>query len=296
MYFQKLESSFLQLCNHPLGPQSTAQGHALAYTDGSCVNNRVISQANPADWGFVVSNVYRDCPVHSTPTSHWISSHGRVCTNPDYPEYAGAQVPSNNTAELQALVELFDYLYHYASLPAGQMIHVYTDSQYAMNILLGDSIPSTHFTIVARMQKYWFAIRNKFHVTIEKVPSHVGIPGNELADQMARAGNHSIGSLGRFSRVPSKSLQPPEAHLDLTNWESMTLNDQNAFFRRTIDEAKKLIPVLTAPTPQGVDFARYVGPHYQAQGFHWAHSRRGKSFQEVYQEVRQAGQTFICKE
>ena len=244
MYSQKLESSFLQLCNHPLGPQSTAQGHVLAYTDGSCVNNRVISQANPAGWGFVVSNVYRDCPVHPTPTSHWISSHGRVCANPDCPEYAGAQVPSNNTAELQALVELFDYLYHYASLPVGQMIHVYTDSQYAMNILLGDSIPSTHFTIVARMQKYWFAIRNRFHITIEKVPSHVGIPGNELADQMARAGNHSIGSLGRFSRVPSHSLQPPEAHLDLTNWESMTLNDQNAFFRRTIDEAKKLIPVL----------------------------------------------------
>ena len=61
---------------------------------------------------------------------------------------------------------------------------------------------------------------------------------------MARAGNHSIGSLGRFSRVPSQSLQPPEANLDLKNWESMTLNDQNAFFRRTIDEAKKLIPVL----------------------------------------------------
>ena len=109
---------------------------------------------------------------------------------------------------------------------------------------------------------------------------------------MARAGNHSIGSLGRFSRVPSHSLQPPEVHLDLTNWESMTLNIFSQDHRR----GEKVDTCLTAPTPQGVDFARYVGPHYHTQGFNWAHSRRGKSFQEVYQKVRQAGQTFICKE
>ena len=176
MYFQELESSFLHLCNNPLHPPSLAPGHVLAYTDGSCVNSKVISQDNPAGWGFIVSNVYRDCPVHPTPTSQWIFSHGRVCTSPDNPAYAGVQVTSNNTAELQALVELFDYLLYCASLPDGQTIHVYTDSQYAMNILLGDSFPATHYKIVARLQKCWLAIRGKFHISIEKVPSHVGVP------------------------------------------------------------------------------------------------------------------------
>ena len=233
MYFQKLESSFLHLCSNPLHPPSLAPGHVLAYTDGSCVNSKVISQDNPAGWGFIVSNVYRDCPVHPTPTSQWIFSHGRVCTSPDNPAYAGVQVTSNNTAELQALVELFDYLLYCASLPDGQTIHVYTDSQYAMNILLGDSFPATHYKIVARLQKCWLAIRGKFHISIEKVPSHVGVPGNEMADTMARAGNHSFGSVGRFSQVPAESLRPPASNLDLTSWESMSLNDQNAFFSQS---------------------------------------------------------------
>ena len=72
MYFQKLEESLLHLCNHllqPLHPPSPVQDHFLEYTDGSCVNNRVISQDNPVGWGFTVSNVYRDYHVNPIPTS-----------------------------------------------------------------------------------------------------------------------------------------------------------------------------------------------------------------------------------
>ena len=91
-----------------------ACGHVLAYTDGSCPNNRVISADNPAGWGFVVSPVLYDPFPHALPTVQWITSHGRVRTDPDAPEHAGAEVSSNNTAELQALLELFDYLLNHS--------------------------------------------------------------------------------------------------------------------------------------------------------------------------------------
>ena len=97
--------------------------------------------------------------LYPIPTAGWVSSQGRVRANPDSAEYAGAAVISNNTAELQALFELFDYFFYYAILPVGQTIHVYTDSQYAADILHGDSLPATHFRLISILQKYWIAMR-----------------------------------------------------------------------------------------------------------------------------------------
>ena len=86
-----------------------------------------------------------------------------------------------------------------------------------MNTLLGASLPATHYKIVVWLERYWFAIRGKIHFSIEEVPSHVGVPGNEMADKMLRAGIHSLGRLGRFSRFPSQLSACLATNLDLTN-------------------------------------------------------------------------------
>ena len=243
-YYDKLESSLLSLCNHSFDPVASVEGHVLAYTDGSCPNNRVISQTNPAGWGFVVSPILLTFALHPKPTSDWITSHGKVRTNPDFPEFAGAEVSSNNTAELQALIELFDYLLYFSGFPEGQRIHVYTDSQYVLDILRARSLPATHYRLISRLQRYWVAMRITFNVHVDKVPSHVGIPGNEYADRVAYSGNFSLGRTGRFSQPHSRSLRPPEFNPDLTNWDSLSVQEQNVFLRQAISEAKELIPAL----------------------------------------------------
>ena len=243
-YYESLETSLLELCGHSLTPPVTPDGHVLAYTDGSCPNNQVISASNPAGWGFVVSPIMEQLVLHPIPTAGWVSSQGRVRANPDSAEYAGAAVASNNTAELQALLELFDYLLYYAMLPIGQTIHVYTDSQYAADILHGDSLPATHLRLVSNLQKYWVAMRVTYNVSVNKVPGHAGVAGNEYADRVAMTGVYSCGKTGRFAQTPTGSLQPPAFNLDMSRWEAMSVNEQNLFLRDVIERARKLVPLL----------------------------------------------------
>ena len=61
------------------------------------------------------------------------------------------------TGELRALIELFDY-----QLPRGSRIDVHTDSQYAMRLILGDSVPNTHHQLVALAPPYFTALRIQF--------------------------------------------------------------------------------------------------------------------------------------
>ena len=93
---------------------------------------------------------------------------------------------SNNTGELKALIELFDYLLYYSNLPSFSDIVIYTDSEYALRVILGDSLPCTHQQLVTLAQQYYTAMRTIHYVALTKVAGRSGVIGNELADSLAK--------------------------------------------------------------------------------------------------------------
>ena len=50
---------------------------------------------------------------------------------------------SNNTGEMRAIIELFDFILYYSHLPHGSTIEVFIDSTYVIRSLQGDQLPST---------------------------------------------------------------------------------------------------------------------------------------------------------
>ena len=96
-----------------------------SYTDGSCPNQYQVCVGNPAGWGFT---------IHQPPG--WLDAWGPVAQNLANP------IPgSNNTAELQALLEALDYIARHQKHLRITSLNLYTDSQLAFDFLHGLSIP-----------------------------------------------------------------------------------------------------------------------------------------------------------
>ena len=83
---------------------------------------------------------------------------------------------------MKAIIELFDYMLYWSHLPLGSELRIFLDSQYVIRSLLGDQLPSTHHQLAELAQQYFTALRTIHFVQLVKVSSHIGVPGNELAD------------------------------------------------------------------------------------------------------------------
>ena len=242
-FYHALEADLLSLTNNqmpdPPSPEYPPSFFVVAYTDGSCPNNKIVSPDNPAGWGFAAMS--SDTPAEPTQDTCWEVSYGPVKTTPTditiLPEVWG----SNNTGELKALIELFDYLLRYANLPPRSDITIYTDSEYAMRLILGDSLPNTHHQLVTLAQQYYTALRTLHHVTLSKVEGHSGVIGNELADSLAKKGVKEYGSLGRFSGSRTAALSPPDIGYNTDQWLSLSPDEQNL---RLLDMIRKHIPLI----------------------------------------------------
>ena len=149
---------------------------------------------------------------------------------------------SNNTGEMRAIIELFDYILHFSSLPHGSSVKICIDSSYVIRSLQGDQLPSTHHQLVELAQQYYTAIRTVYYVDLIKVPSHTGIPGNELVDSVAKRGVSSFGSVGCFSiRSP---LNPPQLGYNSDIWLAKSPQEQSDFLCSLLLSKKYLIPTL----------------------------------------------------
>ena len=78
------------------------------YVDGSCEENRNVTAETPAGWGFAV--VDGDTGLGRGRGDIVYESSGIVLTNSNLPGFIGAEVGSNNTAELSAIAQALRWI------------------------------------------------------------------------------------------------------------------------------------------------------------------------------------------
>ena len=73
------------------------------YVDGSCLGNQNVDSETPAGWGVVVITGSNDLGRGNGEIFH--EFNGKVITDQSDSKFIGAEVGSNNTAELTAFAE-----------------------------------------------------------------------------------------------------------------------------------------------------------------------------------------------
>ena len=84
----------------------------------------------------------------------------------------------------------------------------------------------------------------KYRTVIVKVASHVGVPGSELADTLAKRGVLSRSSIGRFSSTPPQSLTPPSIDFNHSLWTEKTTTEQDTILTDLLTNNLPLISLL----------------------------------------------------
>ena len=103
------------------------------YVDGSCLGNQNVDEETPAGWGVVVITGSNDLGRGNGEIFH--EFNGKVITDRDESKFIGAEVGSNNTAELTAFAEALRWA---LSEGGDSEIVIKTDSQYAGNQATGN--------------------------------------------------------------------------------------------------------------------------------------------------------------
>ena len=78
------------------------------YVDGSCLGNQNVDKDTPAGWGVVVITNSNDLGRGNGEISH--EFNGIVITDSEHSNFIGAEVGSNNTAELTAFAEALRWI------------------------------------------------------------------------------------------------------------------------------------------------------------------------------------------
>ena len=135
---------------------------------------------------------------------------------PSPPHCIGATKQSNNTAELTALYYALRRALGRACDAPAEDIH--TDSLYARNVTLGvwRGKRRRHAAMIRHLRGVWMQIqakRGRGAVRILHVRSHVGVPGNELADKTAERAMENENE-ARMALKAGKQPQPKPIDLE----------------------------------------------------------------------------------
>ncbi|MBJ32917.1 MAG: hypothetical protein CMB69_02925 [Euryarchaeota archaeon] len=150
------------------------------YVDGSCEENRNVTESTPAGWGFCV--VEGDSGIGRGGGDVIAERSGPVVTNPSENDYLGAEVGSNNTAELTAIAHAARWI---LSQPGRGLVVIRGDSQYALNIASGAWRAKANQDLAESVKALWVEVDSVRGLRGEHVRAHRGHRWNERADHLA---------------------------------------------------------------------------------------------------------------
>ena len=150
------------------------------YVDGSCLGNQNVDQNTPAAWGLVV--VKGDTGLGKGSGEIIDEKSAMVITDKHVVGYIGAEVGSNNTAELSGFAAALRWL-----LVEGgtQPAIIRADSQYAGNLAAGVWKAKANRELVANVQMLWKEVSELRTLSWSDVRAHRGHRWNERADHLA---------------------------------------------------------------------------------------------------------------
>lgn len=167
------------------------------YTDGSCISNVNVSKnVYPAGYGIVFLTA--SSQSSSTDIKPVLEKYGRLVLEPTDMNFLGAEVTSNNTAELTAIGEVFKLLltpnfsYPVKDLLAPQRVdkvEIYTDSKYAMKSIMQTQKSVMNLSLIQNIIKMRQEVVDKgYKIDFIKVKGHSTNIYNNRADRLASRG------------------------------------------------------------------------------------------------------------
>ena len=150
------------------------------YVDGSCSENRNVSSETRAGWGLCV--VVNDGGPGNGKGHLLTELSGEVITNEEAGGYLGAEVGSNNTAELSAIAHALRWILSESEVDSAT---IRGDSNYALNIASGLWKAKANQALARRVSDLWDEVSGIVTLVGEHVPAHRGHRWNERADHLA---------------------------------------------------------------------------------------------------------------
>ncbi|KAF8646249.1 hypothetical protein AX14_009100 [Amanita brunnescens Koide BX004] len=104
-----------------------------------------------------------------------------------YDRYGWCPAASSFDAEMRAIESTLE---HIVTRTAHSNVTIIIDNKAAANALFNFDVKSSQMTVIRinALIAEWFANDQSRHLTIRFAPSHEGIPGNECADDLTKAG------------------------------------------------------------------------------------------------------------
>ena len=116
---------------------------------------------------------------------------GPVVTIETRPAFSGAKAPSNNTAEMTAMIEALCILGPRGTVARDVEACIYYDSKHAAGVCLGTIRARTHVQLALACQRSMLCAQHRLRLAMQHVYGHAGNLGNECPDHAAAYSSHN---------------------------------------------------------------------------------------------------------
>ena len=192
-----------ELFRIPVPAHKYAQPSHYIYTDGSCLsNNNVKINKCPAGWGVIVvcaASMTIECELFAPVPLSKTSS----------PYYLGAEVGSNNTAELSAIGEALRWLISFGDAHTHRRVCMRYDSEYAANSVQGIWNGAKNKDLITNIRHMYRSCSERHAIVWEWVKGHSSEEFNDKVDKLARRG-----ALGEFCTTGHYARQERKANIN----------------------------------------------------------------------------------